>query len=101
MQHYAAFHLGLDCLQKYLIICNVGVSRIQRVNFALCFSDHECDGGSYLAMDTQKCKECEPGTYSMGNTAKYEEWSSLPDGFTTAEQDISLGFVSAEGNCSE
>ena len=36
MQHYAAFHLGLHCLQS----THLGVSQIQRVNFLISQSKH-------------------------------------------------------------
>ena len=68
---------------------------------ALFSLDFECQPGHYLDMGSQECKECLPGTFSMGNTARYEDWSKLPEGFTASTQDISYNFVIYNANCTK
>ncbi|KAL7079450.1 hypothetical protein ACQ4LE_001038, partial [Meloidogyne hapla] len=41
-----------------------------------------CPAGHFLEMNSQKCKLCKPGTFSLGNRVRYEEFESLPEGFS-------------------
>lgn len=33
-------------------------------------------------MQSQRCKKCAVGTYSLGTGIAFDEWDSLPSGFT-------------------
>lgn len=44
-------------------------------------------------MQSQRCRKCAVGTYSLGTGIAFEEWDSLPSGFTnqglnTNEEDV-------------
>lgn len=46
---------------------------------------------------TQTCKECNPGTFSIGGAQRWGEWHELPAQFRTY---CVSGDFSAEGGCS-
>nr|CAD2124058.1 unnamed protein product [Meloidogyne enterolobii] len=43
-----------------------------------------CPAGHFLEMNSQKCKLCKPGTFSLGDRVRYEEFelTKLPEGFS-------------------
>lgn len=73
------------------------------INNIFVFLDQECDAGQYLNMDTMKCEACRPGTYSSGNVAHYDDWNTLPAGFSiTTESFQGFGDSSDDTvNCSK
>ncbi|KAK5894556.1 hypothetical protein CesoFtcFv8_011238 [Champsocephalus esox] len=42
-----------------------------------------CSEGEFLDMQSQQCKKCAPGTFSLGTGVAFDEWDSLPSGFVT------------------
>ena len=74
MQHYAAFHLGLHCLQKY----SLGVSGIQRVNSAcwVIFHDFLLLSAPFIIVGPDLSKSC-PG-YRMVNSVNSDQ--NAPEG---------------------
>ncbi|VDD96215.1 unnamed protein product [Enterobius vermicularis] len=51
-----------------------------------------CDAGMYLDIETQECRQCQPGSYSLGGGVRFDEFTHLPAGFiienvdTTSDQ---------------
>ena len=55
--------------------------------------DFTCDKGQYLDLtNDQECKSCPPGTYSLGDGERFEEWNTIPDGFTSSAETFSRGY---------
>uniref|UniRef100_UPI0037E7B555 endosome/lysosome-associated apoptosis and autophagy regulator 1 n=1 Tax=Semicossyphus pulcher TaxID=241346 RepID=UPI0037E7B555 len=49
-------------------------------------------------MQSQQCKNCSAGTYSLGTSVAFDEWDSLPLGFVT--QGVNTNSGNAHTNCS-
>ncbi|KAM7032573.1 endosome/lysosome-associated apoptosis and autophagy regulator 1 isoform 7-T7 [Acridotheres tristis] len=60
-----------------------------------------CKAGEFLEMQTQMCRPCAEGTYSLGTGVRFDEWDEVPHGFanvaTNMEVDDSFGDVAE--NC--
>lgn len=41
-----------------------------------------CEPGHYLDLDSQHCRPCNPGFFSLGGGIRYEEFVTLPSGFS-------------------
>ncbi|KAK6746844.1 hypothetical protein RB195_000224 [Necator americanus] len=41
-----------------------------------------CSSGNYLDIVTQSCRPCAPGQYSLGGGSRFEEFYTLPSGFS-------------------
>lgn len=42
-----------------------------------------CAPGEYLDVEgDQKCEKCEAGTYSVGDGVRFDQWETLPEGFS-------------------
>ncbi|XP_064604934.1 endosome/lysosome-associated apoptosis and autophagy regulator family member 2-like isoform X3 [Liolophura sinensis] len=54
-----------------------------------------CDSGQFLDIQDQECHACKPGTYSLGGGIRYDDWTSLPQGFSVESE--SLGMSSPGG----
>lgn len=62
-----------------------------------------CGKGEYLDLDTQSCKRCPPGTYSLGSGKRFNSWDKLEDGFMLSSSSVSFaeyGYYSKVNNCS-
>ncbi|VDM62545.1 unnamed protein product [Angiostrongylus costaricensis] len=46
-----------------------------------------CSAGHYLDIMTQSCRPCLPGQYSLGGGARFEEFYTLPAGFSVENFD--------------
>nr|XP_020503966.1 UPF0577 protein KIAA1324 homolog [Labrus bergylta] len=57
-----------------------------------------CSEGEYLDMQSQQCKKCAAGTYSLGTGVAFDEWDSLPPGFVTHGTNTNGG--NSHTNCS-
>ncbi|XP_074537855.1 endosome/lysosome-associated apoptosis and autophagy regulator 1 [Halichoeres trimaculatus] len=57
-----------------------------------------CREGEYLDMQSQQCKKCAAGTYSLGTSVAFDEWESLPPGFIT--HGINTNGWDSRTNCS-
>uniref|UniRef100_A0A8D3DHT3 Endosome-lysosome associated apoptosis and autophagy regulator 1 n=1 Tax=Scophthalmus maximus TaxID=52904 RepID=A0A8D3DHT3_SCOMX len=42
-----------------------------------------CTEGEFLDMQSQECRKCAAGTYSLGTGVAFDEWDGLPTGFIT------------------
>lgn len=49
-------------------------------------ADKVCPAGQYLDLFTEMCLNCEAGTYSLGGGVRFDEWYTLPPGFTVAKE---------------
>lgn len=49
-------------------------------------------------MQLQRCKKCAGGTYSLGTGIAFDEWDSLPSGFTN--QGVNTNDEDVFTNCS-
>ncbi|KAL9824677.1 endosome/lysosome-associated apoptosis and autophagy regulator 1 isoform 3-T3 [Geothlypis trichas] len=60
-----------------------------------------CKAGEFLEMQTQTCRPCAAGSYSLGTGVRFDEWDEVPHGFanvaTNLEVDDSFGDVAE--NC--
>lgn len=50
-------------------------------------------------MQSQQCKKCAAGTYSLGTGVAFDEWDSLPSGFVT--QGVNTNGEDLLTNCSQ
>ncbi|XP_062607265.1 endosome/lysosome-associated apoptosis and autophagy regulator family member 2-like [Saccostrea cucullata] len=64
--------------------------------------DFTCKPGQYLDMETEECKPCVAGTYSLGGGERFEEWDQLPPGFKVSVESLGSFFQDEEEtvNCS-
>lgn len=55
-------------------------------NSMFLFVGFTCQPGGYLDIDseTQDCKPCPAGTYSLGGGALYDNWDHFPKGFSAS-----------------
>ncbi|KAL2295473.1 hypothetical protein Nmel_017886 [Mimus melanotis] len=67
----------------------------------LTLSGAQSAAGEFLEMQTQMCRPCAAGTYSLGTGVRFDEWDEVPHGFanvaTNMEVDDSFGDVAE--NC--
>lgn len=49
-------------------------------------------------MQSQRCRKCAAGTYSLGTGIAFDEWDSLPSGFTN--QGVNANDEDVFTNCS-
>uniref|UniRef100_A0A665V221 UPF0577 protein KIAA1324-like n=1 Tax=Echeneis naucrates TaxID=173247 RepID=A0A665V221_ECHNA len=42
-----------------------------------------CPAGQFLEMSTQKCTPCAAGSYSLGSGLRFDQWDTIPAGFTS------------------
>uniref|UniRef100_A0A0N5AV24 MRH domain-containing protein n=1 Tax=Syphacia muris TaxID=451379 RepID=A0A0N5AV24_9BILA len=47
-----------------------------------------CDAGMYLDVETQECRQCQPGSYSLGSGVRFDEFTHLPAGFIIENIDL-------------
>ncbi|KAJ8301946.1 hypothetical protein KUTeg_020933 [Tegillarca granosa] len=51
---------------------------------------YTCDPGRYLDLSNQECKPCSAGTYSMGGGVRFDDWDTLPSGFTAKSENFAF-----------
>ncbi|XP_039268922.2 endosome/lysosome-associated apoptosis and autophagy regulator family member 2-like [Styela clava] len=49
-----------------------------------------CSKGEYLDLDSQECKMCPTGTYSLGSGVRYNSWDKIPDGFSVSSSSFTF-----------
>ncbi|XP_053313800.1 endosome/lysosome-associated apoptosis and autophagy regulator 1 [Spea bombifrons] len=59
-----------------------------------------CSAGEYLDMTEQKCTPCLEGTYSLGTGVRFDDWTKIPDGFTSVSNKPFGEEEGVMGNCS-
>lgn len=42
-----------------------------------------CAAGEFLEMSSQQCTPCASGSYSLGSGLRFDQWDSIPEGFTS------------------
>lgn len=62
------------------------------------YTDFTCSPGQYLDMETEECKPCAAGTYSLGGGERFEEWDQLPPGFKVSVEAFQSFFQNNEEN---
>ncbi|XP_033101949.1 UPF0577 protein KIAA1324-like [Anneissia japonica] len=61
-----------------------------------------CEAGKYLDIqNTQTCKDCPAGQYSLGGGQRFEGWSKIPHGFESVSEKIDSDWATSTSNCSE
>uniref|UniRef100_A0A673NAP7 UPF0577 protein KIAA1324-like homolog n=1 Tax=Sinocyclocheilus rhinocerous TaxID=307959 RepID=A0A673NAP7_9TELE len=41
-----------------------------------------CEAGKFLEMSSQQCTSCAAGSYSLGSGVRFDQWDSIPAGFS-------------------
>uniref|UniRef100_A0A673BNL3 UPF0577 protein KIAA1324-like n=1 Tax=Sphaeramia orbicularis TaxID=375764 RepID=A0A673BNL3_9TELE len=49
-----------------------------------------CKAGEFLEMSAQECTQCAAGSYSLGSGIRFDEWDSLPAGFSSLVSNINF-----------
>uniref|UniRef100_A0A8C8HEU6 MRH domain-containing protein n=1 Tax=Oncorhynchus tshawytscha TaxID=74940 RepID=A0A8C8HEU6_ONCTS len=42
-----------------------------------------CEAGEFLEMSAQECTQCAAGTYSLGSGIRFDDWETIPSGFSS------------------
>ncbi|KAM4619565.1 endosome/lysosome-associated apoptosis and autophagy regulator family member 2-like [Polymixia lowei] len=42
-----------------------------------------CEAGEFLEMSAQECTQCAAGSYSLGSGIRFDQWDSIPAGFSS------------------
>ncbi|XP_022610407.1 UPF0577 protein KIAA1324-like [Seriola dumerili] len=42
-----------------------------------------CEAGEFLEMSAQECTQCAAGSYSLGSGIRFDQWDSMPAGFSS------------------
>ncbi|XP_041693467.2 endosome/lysosome-associated apoptosis and autophagy regulator family member 2-like isoform X1 [Coregonus clupeaformis] len=42
-----------------------------------------CEAGEFLEMSSQECTQCAAGTYSLGSGIRFDDWETIPTGFSS------------------
>uniref|UniRef100_A0A8C7Y853 Endosome-lysosome associated apoptosis and autophagy regulator family member 2a n=1 Tax=Oryzias sinensis TaxID=183150 RepID=A0A8C7Y853_9TELE len=50
-----------------------------------------CRAGEFLEMSSQECTQCPAGTYSLGSGIRFDQWDSLPPGFSSLATSLENG----------
>jgi len=62
--------------------------------------DFECGTGQYLDVNSLTCQDCAAGTYSSGSSVRYDDFETLPAGFSSHVQSFKIHSDSEAINCS-
>lgn len=62
--------------------------RFSRFHFPFCFllspdQAFSCKAGEFLEMSAQECTQCAAGSYSLGSGVSFDQWDSMPAGFSS------------------
>lgn len=64
--------------------------RKRLIQYSPLFSPHpsvppafSCDAGEFLEMSAQECTQCAAGSYSLGSGVRFDQWDSMPAGFSS------------------
>lgn len=47
------------------------------------FLAFSCEAGEFLEMSSQQCTSCAAGSYSLGSGVRFDQWDSIPAGFSS------------------
>ncbi len=79
--------------QKQWRLCNLNVSEyiwrslycvtMQTQSVLTCCTAFSCEAGEFLEMSSQQCTSCAAGSYSLGSGVRFDQWDSIPAGFSS------------------
>lgn len=49
----------------------------------ICCTAFSCEAGEFLEMSSQQCTSCAAGSYSLGSGVRFDQWDSIPAGFSS------------------
>ncbi|XP_030628113.1 endosome/lysosome-associated apoptosis and autophagy regulator family member 2 [Chanos chanos] len=55
-----------------------------------------CEAGEFLEMSTQQCTACAAGSYSLGSGVRFDQWDSIPSGFSSVATFMDTGSLAEE-----
>uniref|UniRef100_A0A4W6DDT8 Endosome-lysosome associated apoptosis and autophagy regulator family member 2a n=1 Tax=Lates calcarifer TaxID=8187 RepID=A0A4W6DDT8_LATCA len=50
-----------------------------------------CEAGEFLEMSAQECTQCAAGSYSLGSGIRFDQWDSMPAGFSSLATSLENG----------
>ncbi|XP_026167985.1 UPF0577 protein KIAA1324-like isoform X1 [Mastacembelus armatus] len=50
-----------------------------------------CKAGEFLEMSAQECTQCAAGSYSLGSGIRFDQWDSMPAGFSSLATSLENG----------
>ncbi|XP_061577949.1 endosome/lysosome-associated apoptosis and autophagy regulator family member 2 [Cololabis saira] len=50
-----------------------------------------CKAGEFLEMSAQECNQCAAGSYSLGSGIRFDQWDSMPAGFSSLATSLENG----------
>ena len=50
-----------------------------------------CDAGEFLEMSAQECTQCAAGSFSLGSGVRFDQWDSMPVGFSSLATSLTNG----------
>ncbi|XP_053282951.1 endosome/lysosome-associated apoptosis and autophagy regulator family member 2 [Pleuronectes platessa] len=50
-----------------------------------------CESGEFLEMSAQECTKCAAGSYSLGSGVRFDQWDSMPAGFSSLATSLESG----------
>uniref|UniRef100_A0A8D3CX34 Endosome-lysosome associated apoptosis and autophagy regulator family member 2a n=1 Tax=Scophthalmus maximus TaxID=52904 RepID=A0A8D3CX34_SCOMX len=56
-----------------------------------------CEAGEFLEMSAQECTKCAAGSYSLGSGIRFDQWDSMPTGFSSLKKTVNSSWV-PQGN---
>uniref|UniRef100_A0A671RTS2 UPF0577 protein KIAA1324-like n=1 Tax=Sinocyclocheilus anshuiensis TaxID=1608454 RepID=A0A671RTS2_9TELE len=49
-----------------------------------------CEAGEFLEMSSQQCTSCAAGSYSLGSGVRFDQWDSIPAGFSNLDLPVNI-----------
>ncbi len=56
---------------------------MQTQSVLTCCTAFSCEAGEFLEMSSQQCTSCAAGSYSLGSGVRFDQWDSIPAGFSS------------------
>lgn len=56
-----------------------------------CAPAFSCKAGEFLEMSAQQCTQCAAGSYSLGSGVRFDQWDSMPAGFSSLATSLESG----------
>lgn len=61
------------------------------VSPSACAPAFSCKAGEFLEMSAQQCTQCAAGSYSLGSGVRFDQWDSMPAGFSSLATSLESG----------